>query len=55
MVELEEEELEKIRQGPTAAGAAGNLLDEARGLFDEVALNAQFVEFLTVPAYAHID
>jgi malate synthase len=55
VVQLEEEELDKIRQGPGAAGAAGNRLDEARGLFDEVALNEQFVEFLTLPAYAHID
>jgi malate synthase len=55
VVELEEEELAKIRQGPGPAGAAGNRLDEARGLFDEVALNPEFVEFLTVPAYAHID
>jgi malate synthase len=55
VVELEEEELDKIRKGPGAASAAGNRLDEARGLFDEVALNDQFVEFLTLPAYAHID
>jgi malate synthase len=55
VVELEEQELDKIRQGQGPAGAAGNRLDEARGLFDEVALNEQFVEFLTLPAYAHID
>jgi malate synthase len=28
---------------------------EARGLFEEVALSEQFVEFLTLPAYGHID
>ncbi|MDQ6670071.1 MAG: malate synthase A [Chloroflexota bacterium] len=55
VVELEEDELQKIRQGSGAAGAAGNRLDEARGLFDEVALNEHFVDFLTLPAYAHID
>ncbi len=55
VVELEEDELQKIRHGAGAAGAPGNRLDEARGLFDEVALNEQFVEFLTLPAYAHID
>jgi malate synthase len=49
---LELEELDKIRQGQ---GADGSRLDEARGLFDEVALSEQFVEFLTLPAYAHID
>ena len=52
---LEEEELEKIRHvvGPDAK--AGRRLDEAHGLFDDVALSEQFVEFLTLPAYAHID
>jgi malate synthase len=55
VVELEEQELDKIRQGPTPAGAPGNRLDEARGLFDEVALTDEFVEFLTLPAYTHID
>jgi malate synthase len=55
VVELEEDELARIRQSPGPAGAAGNRLDEARGLFDEVALTDQFVEFLTLPAYAHID
>jgi malate synthase len=28
---------------------------EARGLFEEVALSEHFVEFLTLPAYGHID
>jgi len=55
VVELEEQELDKIRHGPGPASAVGNRLEEARGLFDEVALNEQFVEFLTLPAYAHID
>jgi malate synthase len=49
--QLEMEELDKIRQNLTT----GNRLDEARGLFDDVALSEQFVEFLTLPAYAHID
>ncbi|HLZ31024.1 MAG TPA: malate synthase A [Chloroflexota bacterium] len=55
VVELEAAELTKIRQGQGPASAAGNRLDEARGLFDEVALSEQFVDFLTLPAYAHID
>jgi malate synthase len=53
--QLEEEELEKIRASLGAEAAASNRLDEARGLFDEVALSDQFVEFLTLPAYGHID
>ena len=28
---------------------------EAAGIFEEVALSEQFVEFLTLPAYEHID
>ena len=30
-------------------------LDEARELFERVALDDDFVEFLTIPAYEHID
>jgi malate synthase len=30
-------------------------VDEARALFESVALDSDFVEFLTVPAYEHID
>jgi malate synthase len=30
-------------------------IDEARALFEEFALAGEFVDFLTVPAYAHID
>ena len=29
--------------------------EESRGLFEEVALGDQFVEFLTIPAYEHLD
>ena len=29
--------------------------DEARELFERVALDDDFVEFLTIPAYEHID
>ena len=28
---------------------------EARALFEQVALGEEFVEFLTLPAYEHID
>ncbi len=40
-------EMEELRDVPRA--------DEARGLFESVALDDDFVEFLTVPAYEHID
>jgi malate synthase len=33
----------------------GARLDEARALFEQVALDDDFVEFLTIPAYEHID
>ena len=35
--------------------AGGARVDEARALFEQVALSAEFVEFLTIPAYEHID
>jgi malate synthase len=51
--QLEAEELAKLRDGVGAA--PGNRLDEARELFDAVALSEQFIEFLTLPAYGHLD
>ena len=30
-------------------------LDEARALFEQIALSDEFVEFLTIPAYEYID
>jgi malate synthase len=40
-------ELEKLGEVPR--------IDEARELFEQVALSDDFVEFLTIPAYEHID
>ena len=51
---VRDEELAKIKTAAGDAYAKGRY-DEAASLFDEVALAADFVEFLTVPAYAHID
>jgi malate synthase len=48
---LEEEELARLQQ----AAAPGSRLDEARQVFDPVALSERFEEFLTLPAYALID
>jgi malate synthase len=52
---LEDEELATIRGhlGPRTFDAGR--FDEARTLFEEVALSEQFVEFLTLPAYGHLE
>ncbi|BDG60537.1 malate synthase A [Caldinitratiruptor microaerophilus] len=52
---IEDEEIDKIRQalGPETFGRGR--FEEARALFEEVALRGEFVEFLTIPAYEHID
>jgi malate synthase len=42
-----EREMEELRDVPRA--------DEARAIFESVALTDDFVDFLTVPAYEHID
>jgi len=54
-LKLIEEELETIRQGLKGDAATHNRFAEARELFEEVALSEGFTEFLTLPAYAHID
>jgi malate synthase len=51
---FEEEELERIRQEIGPQAAAQRRFTEAAALFDEVALSDAFVEFLTIPAYAHL-
>jgi malate synthase len=52
---LMQEELENIRRDQGGAGASAGRFDEARDVFEQVALSDQFVEFLTLPAYARID
>jgi malate synthase len=52
---LEEEELEKIRASVGDEVFAAGRAKEARGLFEEVALGEEFVEFLTHAAYDYID
>jgi malate synthase len=49
------EELARIRGGLSAEAAAGSRLEEARQLFEQVALGERLTEFLTLPAYQHID
>ncbi|MBV9131837.1 MAG: malate synthase A, partial [Chloroflexi bacterium] len=55
VVNLIQEELESIHQSLSGEAAHGNRFDEARQLFEQVALSDRFTEFLTVPAYAHLD
>jgi malate synthase len=52
---LEAQELDKIRASLSGEQAHRHRLDEARELFDAVALSEQFIEFLTLPAYGHVD
>ena len=47
-----DEEAERFR---AELGDAEWRLDEARELFEQVALGEQFVEFLTLPAYDYLE
>jgi malate synthase len=38
-----------------AASGDGGRWDDARALFEEVALSDELAEFLTIPAYEHLD
>jgi malate synthase len=49
-----DEELQEIRRGLSGELLSSNRFDEARALFEQVALSDRFTEFLTLPAYAHI-
>ena len=44
---VEDAELERLRDG--------GRWDDAREVFEQVALGEQFAEFLTLPAYDHLD
>ena len=52
--QVEVEELEKVREAIGDVSYAAGRYDEARELFDQVALADDFVEFLTLPAYERI-
>jgi malate synthase len=52
---IETEELARIRREIGADVFDKGRFEEARGLFEEVALREAFVEFLTIPAYGRID
>jgi malate synthase len=50
-----DEELDAIRRAVGDEAFARGRADEARALFGQVALEDEFVEFLTVPAYEYLD
>jgi malate synthase len=53
---IEDEELAKIREQVGDEFYAQSRADESKALFEQVALSGEeFVEFLTLPAYEHID
>ena len=50
-----DEELETIREDVGDEVFAQSRPDDARALFEQVALGDEFIEFLTLPAYEYID
>ncbi len=50
-----DEELEKIRQAVGDEAYERGRVEEARELFEQVALGEEFVEFLTLPAYEYLE
>lgn len=49
------EELRQLRQAMGDAAYSRYRFDEARALFEQVALAEEFCDFLTLPAYAYLD
>ncbi|HEY8552694.1 MAG TPA: malate synthase A, partial [Thermaerobacter sp.] len=52
---IADEEMESIRQAVGDDFFRNGRFDEARELFERVALDRDFIEFLTIPAYERID
>ena len=52
---VEDEELGKIRETLGEKTYSQGRFDDAREIFEKVALSEQFVEFLTLPAYNYVD
>jgi malate synthase len=50
-----DEELDKVRQAIGHEEYAQSRFEDARGIFERVALDEDFVEFLTIPAYQLLD
>jgi malate synthase len=55
VLEIEDEELAKLRESYGEELYGKGRFEEARRIFEQVALADDFVEFLTLPAYEHID
>ena len=53
--QIEQEELDRLREDLGNEAFQAGRFEEAREIFEEVALTPQFVEFMTLPAYGHID
>jgi malate synthase len=53
--DVEREELAKIKKAVGDEFFAKGRYDEAREVFESVALSREFKEFLTIPAYERID
>jgi malate synthase len=53
--QLEREELDKISEAVGAQAYQDGRFEEAARIFEQVALSDEFTEFLTIPAYDHID
>jgi len=55
VLQIEGEEMARIQESIGRDSFEAGRFAEARELFEAVALSPQFVEFLTLPAYEHID
>ncbi len=55
VLEIEAEEMEKLRQAYGSDVFERGRFDEAKEIFEQVALDEHFQEFLTLPAYERID
>jgi malate synthase len=55
VLKVEDEELDRIRQAIGHAEYANGRFEDARAVFENVALGDDFVEFLTIPAYQLLD
>ena len=53
--DIERQELEKIKSAVGDDAFSKGRYDDAREIFDGVALSTDFKEFLTIPAYEHLD
>jgi len=53
--DVEREELAKIEKAVGTDFFGKGRYDDARQIFEQVALSDDFQEFLTIPAYEHID